>query len=298
MKKTQLKIIFTFIALIILNLFFTNKVFATTIILTTSKNSVGISEQFYVDLMLDTKGETINAIKGNISFPSDKLSFIRAEDGKSMINLWVEKPKIQNNVISFAGLISNGFNGVIDPFNPSNKLPGLMIRLVFEPKNPGESKFSTTDFSVNLDDGQGTEITLPDASTSIVVANLIKKIKYESTENNSPQLDAYIVRDPNLYNNKYTLVFQATDKDTGIKSVKIKEGLRDWKEIESPYLLADQSRHSSITLQAVSFSGSGIIMNIDKIPYDFKSLAVNSLVIILILILLILITKKIYVKNK
>jgi hypothetical protein len=298
MKKTQFKIIFIFILIFILNLFLTNKIFAATLTLVPSKTSVGIGEQFYVDLMLDTNGQSINTINGSISFPDDKVSFVREEDGKSMVNLWVEKPKLENNTISFAGAISNGFEGVIDPFNPSHMLPGLIIRLVFEPKTSGDVNFSTSTFSLNLNDGLGTEIEAPSATGTINVGNYDNKVKYVSKEEGSPELEAYIVRDPNIYNNKYTLIFNATDKDTGIKSIKIKEGMRDWKEIQSPYLLRDQSRHSTITLEATSYSGSGIIMSIDKVPYDYKSLAVNSFIIVLILILIILIVKKIYVKKK
>jgi hypothetical protein len=298
MKKTRFKIIFIFILIFILNLFFANKIFAATLTLVPSKTSVGVGEQFYVDLMLDTNSQSINTITGSITFPGDSVSFVREEDGKSMVNLWVEKPKLEDNTISFAGVISNGFEGVIDPFNPSHMLPGLIIRLVFEPKTPGDLNFSTSTFSLNLNDGLGTEIEAPSATDTITVGNYDNKLKYVSKEEGSPELEAYIVRDPNIYNNKYVLIFNATDKDTGIKSVKIKEGIRDWKEIQSPYLLLDQSRHSSITLEATSYSGSGIIMSIDKVPYDYKSLAINSFIIILILILVILIARKIYVKKK
>ena len=298
MKKTQFKKIFIFTLFFILNLFLTNKIFAANLILTPSKESVGIGEQFYVDLSLESEDQSINAISGSISFSSEYVSFVRAEEGKSMVNLWVEKPKIKGNIITFAGVISNGFDGVIDPFDPSHKLPGLIIRLVFEASKSGQVDFSTLPFSLNLNDGLGTAIEIPSVHNSLKVENFTRKIKYKSDKNGTPELEAYVIQDPNIFNNKHALIFKATDKETGIKSVMIKEGRRDWKEIESPYLLLDQSRHSNITLQATSFSGAGVSINIDKVPYDWNSLIIILITAIMIIGLFILVRIKIYAKRK
>jgi hypothetical protein len=298
MKKIQLKQILILL-FFILNLFWADKVFATTLTLNPSKESLGTGEQFYVDLMLDPQEESINAISGSINFPDDKVSFQRAEDGKSMVNLWVEKPKLEGNNISFAGVIPNGFDGVINPFDQSHKLPGLIIRLVFEAKNPGQIDFSTSTFSLNLNDGLGTEIQAPSAFISVKVGDFSNIFKYIADDNEIPELEAYVTRDPNIYNNKYVLVFKAYDRGTGIKSVMIKEGRSNWKEIESPYLLHDQSRHSTISLQAINFSGAGVSINIDGIPYDWKLLIkVASVIITIIIALSVLILKKKYANKK
>ncbi len=296
MKKRKIKRIFIFC--LIFCLFFINKVFAADLILNPSKDSFGLEEQFYVDLMLDPKGESINTILGNISFSNDNVVFLRAEEGKSMINLWVEKPKLDHNKISFAGIISNGFEGVIDPFSPDHKLPGSIIRLVFETRKPGLVDFSTSTFSLYKNDGLGTEIKILPILKSIKINNIINKVRFENKNHQAPDLEAFIVRDQNIFNNKYTLIFKASDKETGIKSVMIKEGRRDWKEIESPYLLKDQSRHSNITLQAINFSGAGTILSINKIPYNWRFLSQTIIVIIIIIFSTIFIFKKIYGKKK
>jgi len=297
--KINSKKIFIIISFFILNLLFINKVFAATLTLDSSKSIVGIGEQFYVDLMLNPEGQSINAISGSVFYPSENLTFLRAEDGKSMVNLWIEKPRQSGNNINFAGIISSGFEGVIDPFNPNIKLPGLIIRLVFEPKSKGMVEFSTSIFSLNLHDGLGTEISSPAISSAVEVNDFVHTIKYEGEKDHNPQIEAYITHDPNIYNNKYVLVFKASDKGTGIKSVKIKEGRHGWTEIESPYLLKDQSRHSPITLQAMNYGGSGIIINIDKIPYDWGRITDILMVIISIIFILgLIIIKKRHVKNK
>jgi hypothetical protein len=298
MKIKKLKIILILL-FFILNLFLASKVFAATLTLNPSKESLGIGEQFYVDLMLDPEGQSVNTIRGSVSFASDKVSFVRVEDGKSLVNLWVEKPKLEGNTIGFAGVISNGFDGVIDPFNQSHKLPGLIIRLIFEAENPGQVDFSTSTFSLNLNDGLGTEIEAPSANSSVNVGDFSNILKYKASGNGTPELEAYITRDPNIYNNKYVLVFKANDKGTGIKSVMIKEGGSSWKEIESPYLLKDQSRHSNISLQAMNFSGAGVSININGIPYDWISLIrIASVIITIIVVLSVLIIKKKYANKK
>ena len=116
-----MKKIFIFTLFFILNLFLTSKVFAATVTLNPSNESLGIGEQFYVDLMLNPEGISVNAIKGNVIFDDEYISFVRSEEGKSMVDLWVEKPKQVNNSINFAGVMSMGFSGVIDPFDGSHK---------------------------------------------------------------------------------------------------------------------------------------------------------------------------------
>lgn len=295
--KIKNKIII-FILFLFINLFLTSKVFAATLTIIPSKNMVGIGEQFYVDIMLNPEGQSVNTISGTIFYSNENISFIRAEDSKSMVNLWIEKPKQDGNKISFAGVMPNGFNGVIDPFNPKEKLPGPIVRLIFEPKNQGEINFSTSSFSLNLNNGLGTAISIPPVYLSMVISDLVQNIKYKNNENMKPELEAYVTRDPDIYDNKYILVFKASDKGTGIKNVMIKEGRHGWKEIESPYLLIDQSRHSSITLQANNFSGASIILEINKVPYDWKFL-INILAIVVSIIgfLILIIVKKVYARK-
>lgn len=291
MKKI---ILFTFI---IFTLFFTPKAHASTISLVPSKNSVGIGEQFYVDVMLDPQGISQNGIEGNISFSPNNTSFIRAETGKSLISFWIEEPKLTNNTISFAGIIPTGFDGVIDPFNPTQKMPGLMVRLIFEGKFAGTETFSSAPFSITLNDGKGTTLATQETSASVNVQNIQNPFTFKSQTDVAPKLEAYVTHDPNLFDNKYTLIFQATDSETGIKDVMIKEGNRDWKEITSPYLLQDQSRHSLILLQAVNFSNVSVMFVINPLPYNLFS-AGNIALLIIFIVLIFFIIKKIYDAKK
>lgn len=297
---TKIKIKKTFIFFIVFTFFLINKAYSADLILNTSKETLGTGEQFYIDLMLDPEDQSINTIMGDISYSGDNLTFMRAEEGKSMVNLWIEKPKYnkEKKIINFAGIMTNGFDGVIDPFNPGDKLPGLIIRLVFETKRTGTVNFFTSNFSLNLNDGLGTEIIAKPVNKSIEIMDYENIIKYTNKDSDpSPKLEAYITRDPNIFKNKYILIFKASDKNSGIKSIKIKEGWRDWKEIESPYVLMDQSRHADINLQALNYEGAGIIINIDGLPFNWR-LIERVIIISFVIIIIFLIARKYKIKNK
>ena len=152
MKNNFKKIIFSLIIVLVFSIFMNNKVEASTLYLKPSNTSPGINEQFYVDVMLTTEGKIVNGIESKITFGGEELTFIRAEEGQSLINLWVEKPTLKGNSITFSGIMPNGFEGVIDPFNLNTKLPGLMIRIIFEAKKEGNTKISVNSYAT-LNDG-------------------------------------------------------------------------------------------------------------------------------------------------
>ena len=287
MNKHLTKIIILTLFLVA-NFSLANSTLAASTKLDFTEKNIGVGEQFYVDLMLDTEGESVNTIEGNITFQNDNLSLVRFEDGKSMVNLWVKKPTLDSdgNTLSFAGIMTNGFSGVIDPFNPDYKLPGPIIRLILVGKKPGTASLSTSVLNLNLNDGKGTPITAPAFYDTVKIDNFVNNQKYENKGDSSPSLDAYIVREPDLYDNKYVLIFNATDKASGIKSVSVKEGKRDWVKIASPYLLKDQSRRSTIYIQAANYLGVSVVETIEPLPE--KLFTVSHIIIFLIVLLLLL----------
>lgn len=295
MKNNFKKIVFTLIIVSVFSIFLINKIEASTLYLKSSNASPGINEQFYVDVMLTTDGKIINGLESTINFGADNLTFIRAEEGKSLINLWVEKPKLEGNSITFSGIMPNGFEGVIDPFNLNTKLPGLMIRLVFEAKKEGNIKISSNSYAT-LNDGKGTIDDILPAETLLSISKLVTPYVYKAKEVDvRPEIMIYVTQDPNLYDNKYVLIFEAKDKQTGIKNILVREGRRDWKEAASPYLLEDQSRSSIISLQATNYSGLTTVVSIDGLPSKTFSLK-NILIIIFafILFVVLFIIKKFY----
>jgi hypothetical protein len=270
---------------------------ASLLNLKASSKDLDIFEQFYVDVALDPEGATVNGLEANINY-SGNISFVRAEYGKSIIGPWLVAPRLgELNSIDLAGIIPAGFAGVIDPFHSSLKSPGFVARLVFEAKEPGVATVAVHSSSDTLNDGFGTTETPGSNSIAVPISNTQNPSLYKTTDNTNPEIRAEVTRDPNLFNNRYALIFSATDSGAGIKDVMIKEGSRPWKNIESPYLLEDQTRHSIITLQSSNWSGATVVTKIDPLP---RKLVTPSNIIILaaILIFVFLILKKLYYAHK
>ncbi|MGH2565444.1 MAG: hypothetical protein ACRDE5_13085, partial [Ginsengibacter sp.] len=171
------------------------------------------------------------------------------------------------------------------PFDSAHKLPGTVIRLVFEGLKNSQSEISASPFSLTLNDGLGTTLETIGAQTSIYVSNINKPSVYSTEDTTSPTLEAYVVQNTNLFNNRYVLIYEAVDKDSGIKDVKVREGNGDWKSVKSPYLLEDQTRHSIILVQASNFSGETTSVKIDPLPYKpYSTFIFVALIILLLLI--------------
>ncbi len=294
MKKFILKILFAVFFVLLMS---THHVDASFSILKVSEENISIGEQFYVDIMINTENESINGVEGSVTFDDKNLTLIRAEEGKSFITFWIEKAVLNNNKISFAGIVPTGFSGLIDPFNSSNKAPGTLIRLVFEGKSSGNTAINISPLSLTLNDGEGSIIYTAGNSTYIFIDKSENRVVYESKDDSAPTIDAYVTQDENLFNNKYTLVFRVNDKETGVDTVMVKEGNKDWKEIESPYLLEDQSGRSIINIRAINFSGESSTLTIE--PTKKKGFSAYNYIIFLVVIIILLVLKfKKYVFKK
>ena len=294
MRNNFKKIISISILILICFLSQGRNVFASSVVLSSDTDKMTIGKEFYVDVMLDTKGESINGVQGQITFEKDKILFIRAEEGKSIINLFIDKPKAYGDTIGFSGIITSGFSGVIDPFNQKHKLNGTLLRLIFEAKSEGLTDINTKDFIITLNDGLGTTESVSPSKSSYSVSNLDNNIVSNTENDTNPEISSYVIQDPNLYGGKYVLIFDAKDKGSGIKDVKIKEGQTEWKIIVSPYLLEDQSRHSMVTLEATNYKGASIMVNVESLPVEGISTSFVFVFIILLILLILLMIKKIY----
>jgi hypothetical protein len=292
MKKILINKIYILFFFLIFALFFQKDALAATLTLSLNKDKVGIEEEFYLDVLLDPEGVSINGVEGSISFSKEELSLSRIEEGKSMIGLWIEKPKLDtNNQIKFSGIIPNGFDGLIDPFNTKHKLPGPILRLVFKGINQSEALIQLSPSLVTLNDGLGTIEYINSNQAIVTIKSVFKPEMYQNKNDIHPEIEFEIVQDQNLFDNAFTLIFKISDKETGIKEVLIKEGKRPWKAIESPYQLADQNRQSQISLMAVNFSGASIIKTIEPLPYQLFSFLNISLVLIIFILIIFFIKK-------
>ena len=98
---------------------------AATLYFDPANQEINLNEQFGVNFFLNTENEKINAIEGDLVFPEGLLELKEIRDGNSIINFWVERPKIKsNNQIAFSGIIPGGYIG----------RKGLIFQLFFNQK--------------------------------------------------------------------------------------------------------------------------------------------------------------------
>lgn len=241
--------------------------------------SVDLREQFTVDALLDTEGATINGIESSIRYSIDTLRLVRVEDGESIVSLWIESPQIGQGSSSFSGIIPNGFAGFIDPFDPSVRKPGKLVRFVFESIAPGTARIISSG-SVAAGDGDGTITAITSSESTLMVSSVASNKTYIVTDTIAPVLQAQRVKEPDLYNGDATLVFSATDAQSGVWYVEVREQNGEWKRITSPYRLEDQSDSATLEVRAVDYAGNKTIVTIGT-PINKVSAAIVIVVLLL-----------------
>jgi len=277
-----------------------------------------------LSIRLDTEestGECINAVDAVISY-GQGIEPVDTSTGGSIFSIWVEEPTIdkENRTITFAGGIPNGYCGRVtgDP-----RLTNTLAEIIF--RSPGFSigggtsvDSATVSFteqtSAYLNDGLGTKADLRTLPTTIDLASspgqtLQNPWKDEIRgDTTSPQeFSILLQKDDNAFGKKYYIVFNATDKETGIDQYQVMEeplsqfgtfqwGRADapWITARSPYILEDQSLNSIIRVKAIDKSGNEYIDSL--IPEDslrgFSGLQMRTLIIVgfgIVLLLVVII---------
>ncbi len=238
-----------------------------------------------VSVRLDTdeaSGECINAIDAVISY-SDNIIPVDISVGKSIFPIWVESPVInkENNTISFAGGIPNGYCGRVqgDP-NLTNTLVEIFFRAPGMQVGGGEARLSATvqftdESTAYLNDGAGTPANLQKIGANfnlndVIGSEIIDPLSGDVQADDIPpeEFSASV----EMIDNKWFVVFNTTDKQTGISHYEVIEenpsesklfdfgaANAPWVETRSPHLLKDQSRNSIIRVKAIDKAGNEYI---------------------------------------
>jgi hypothetical protein len=242
-----------------------------------------------LSVRLDTneaEEECINAVDGVVSY-SENLSPVDVSVGDSIFSVWVEQPKIdkEKRTITFAGGIPNGYCGRV-PGDP--RLTNTVVKLIF--RSPGftigsGSGTSTAkveflpETTAYLNDGFGTKAELAMFGSSIELgdtpgAELVDPWREAVVTDNVPpeEFSIDLVQEDKTFGGKYFLVFNTTDKQTGIDQYQVMEeavadrfafnwGRADapWVTARSPYVLEDQSLNSTIYVKAIDKAGNEYI---------------------------------------
>lgn len=301
--------------------FFPILVLGATLFLDPNESEYHLGDHFGIKIRINTEGECINTVSVNLAFPKDILILEGIDFGESIINIWVEKPTSLDNQkinekgeISLAGGIPGGYCGRIAG-DPGMSDTIAEIRFFIPSMIVGEVKERTEEIKiletskVFLNDGKGTNASLNLKGAKIKILPTVGMGKNEwrekLTQDNIPPepFEIEIHQDPAIFEGKYFIVFFTTDKQTGVDYYQVKEGEREWKLAQSPYLLENQNLDEEIKVKAVDKAGNERIISfspekklkeegiIEK-KLNWKIVLIISISLILLIFLIIFLIKK------
>lgn len=266
---------------------------AATLYFDPNTTSLNKGETVVLTLRLDTTSdECINAVDATIHLDPG-LQIEDVSTGNSIFTLWAQQPTFSNDnkTISFAGGIPNGYCGRIegDPKHTNILMETVIRAPSFSIGDSGAAGERRVRFDESthgyLNDGRGTQIALNTINSTISVSDSyfdgpdawLERVR-EDVE--SPkQFSITLTQDPSAFKGKYFIVFNTTDKQTGIDHYEVMEeplseldlfnwGGVDapWVEVTSPYVLTDQSLNSTIRVRAIDKAGNEYVSTLVPDP--------------------------------
>ena len=176
MKNLKFFIVISAFIFLFLNL---QPVFGAEIFMEGPKE-VGVNQQFQADIFIDTKGDSINAIEGELEFSRGFLGIKEISDGNSIVNFWIQRPKLTlDNKIIFSGIIPAGYLG-----------KGKIFFVVFQALKQGDASVDFGNLKILLNDGSGTSAQTNSARAFVKISNVKASeeiLRAEPTDNEPPE---------------------------------------------------------------------------------------------------------------
>jgi hypothetical protein len=323
------------LGVLIIGTFYAPSARAASLYIDPSFSSLSRGDSITLSVRLDTdekQEECINAVDGVVTY-SDNLVPVDTAIGDSIFSMWVEQPKIdkEKHTITFAGGIPNGYCGRIqgDP-----RLTNTIVKLIFRSPgfivggNPNGTSTAKVDFAPEttayLNDGLGTKAPLALYGTKLDMSDkagpVLKDDWHQEVLNDSTSPEQFSIdlhKDDFAFSNKYFIVFNTTDKQTGIDHYEVMEepisrlnafewgrANAPWVTTRSPFTLKDQSLNSIIRVKAIDKAGNEYIATLvpessmrSISPRDMIAFG-GMLFVALILIAMIIVGIRTYRKRK
>jgi hypothetical protein len=225
--------------------------------------------------------ECVNAVDAVVHYPSS-IKAVDTSLGQSIMPLWVESPKINANsrTITMAGGIPNGYCGRV-PGDPrlTNVVADLVFRYVGDTVSTSSNQVANITFgsetAVYPNDGSG-EAYRPTTYASEIrlrsqIATTVRDPWADTVSNDvtSPEPFSIQLEKSQIFDGKYYISFNTTDKQSGIAAYEVMEeplakqslfrfGAVDapWRAATSPYELTDQTLNSTIRVRATDKAGN------------------------------------------
>lgn len=163
------KIIIFFVFCFLFWLVGAHTVRAASLYLSPSSGSYNKGSQISVGVYVSSADQAMNAVGGQVDFPTDKLSVVSVSKSGSILSMWVQDPAFSNT----AGTVN--FEGIV--FNPGyTGKSGKVLTIVFKVKQTGTAKVSFSSGDILANDGNGTSILQGMGSASFNLAGTEKAV--------------------------------------------------------------------------------------------------------------------------
>lgn len=245
-------------ALVVIILFPFVSLHAATITIEPITNEIHAQDVFVVTVAVNTAGQDINAIEGQLVI-GDMTKNFEVRDitiAGSGLTMWPRKPSLSadGSTISFTGGVPGSLKGTVPLF-----------KIVLFTRNPGELRIAPKDITLFAADGKGSALSVEAADRILTVGlpSLEPKDGWRdviATDNSAPQpFDITLHQDPTLYEGKKFLAFPAIDLESGIAYYEIAEGGALPVRSGDQYVLVDQDKSQQITVTAFDAAGNSRI---------------------------------------
>ena len=267
-------------------------VFAAEISFDAKTRELKVNQLFEVGVFINTDGESINAVEGKIVFPEKLLKLKEIRDGNSIINFWIERPKVSNGEVLFSGITPGGF---IDK-------QGLIFSIVFRARQAGRGSVEIREIKALLNDGKGTATNTTISNLELVISGLAPLETPSLTgptaatpppvvENKDIDLpetfEPMVASDSAIFDGKYFLVFATQDKGSGIDHYEVREKFwAGFVTAASPYLLQNQRLDKKIFVKAIDKNGNERIVMLPPqkpLPW-YRHYAIFGILLVLIVV--------------
>ncbi len=227
-----------------------------------------------VGVFLNTEGVSTNAFEGEIVIP-DGVEVAEIRTANSIATIWIEQPHYREGVILFSGITPGGFTGS----------QGYLFSIIAVSRNTEPVTFASRNERVLLNDGEGTDagivhgsVTLGSTTVTSTDNVFIPPYDAEIPDSFTPM----ITRDPHIFDGQYFAVFATEDKGSGIWGYEVAERRNwfgelksydqlAWESAQSPYVLQDQTRKSTVYIKAIDYAGNERVVTVpprDMVLYE------------------------------
>ena len=243
------------------------------------KNVESGSETLYIDVLLDTGSNTVNAIESNVIISGAKV--FDTVINQSIVGYWIKKPKFEDDAVKFSGLMPGGYSSgsYIGQENVSNhnRLFTLMLRPTSETVTVS---FDPQETTVLLNDGSATRDPVEIMSKLLKVSDLdVRAKEIDLVPPKDIMVD--VIEDSALPDGKYLFVISAIDDQSGIDRYEMLDrDTGEWTEISSQFSTSYPNKVEAI--RVFDKSGNVSVLSINK---NRNSLLWYILTIVAVLVL-------------